>query len=93
MERIRNMLNRNLLRHRFAQWANNTHYINSLESAIWKSSKTIQRRKIKNAFNKYKLKVKEMKRLDYVRSKVNWFGDVRDKQVLENCMDCWKAYI
>lgn len=34
-----------------------------------------------------------MKRLDYVKSKVAWFGDVRDKQVLENCMDCWKAYI
>lgn len=34
-----------------------------------------------------------MKRLDYVRSKVNWFGDVRDKKTLENCMDCWKSYI
>jgi hypothetical protein len=34
-----------------------------------------------------------MKRLDYIRSKVDWFGDVRDKKVLEICMDCWKAHI
>ena len=42
---------------------------------------------------RYKKKVQEMKRLDYIRSKVNWFGDVRDKKVLEICIDCWKAYI
>jgi hypothetical protein len=42
---------------------------------------------------RYKKKVQEMKRLDYIRSKVDWFGDVRDKKTLENCMDCWKAYI
>jgi len=42
---------------------------------------------------RYKKKVQEMKRLDYIKSKVDWFGDVRDNKVLENCMDCWKAYI
>ncbi len=87
------MLNRNLLRHRFAQWSNNTFYINSLEDAVWKSSKTLQRHKVKSAFLRYKKKVQEMKRLDYVKNKVNWFGDVRDKKVLEDCMDCWKTYI
>lgn len=34
-----------------------------------------------------------MKRLEYVKNKVNWFGDVRDNKLLENCMDAWKAHI
>lgn len=87
------MLNRNFLRHRFAQWANNTFFIVSLEDAVWKSSKTIAKRKLRNAFAKYRQKVKEMKRLDYIRDKVNWFADVRDNKLLENCIDAWKSYI
>jgi citrate lyase beta subunit len=87
------MLNRNLLRHRFAQWANNTFFIVSLEDAVWKSSKTIARRRLRNAFNKYRAKVQELKRIDYIRNKVDWFGDVRDKKLLENCIDAWKNFI
>jgi hypothetical protein len=41
------------------------------------TSKTIRRRKLRNAFNKYKNKVVEIKRLEYIRNKVDWFGDIR----------------
>ena len=93
LERVRNMLNRNLMRRKWELWAQNAFYVKSLEDAVWKSSKTIQRRKLRNAFNRYKLKVKEEKRLDYVKSKVSWFGDVRDRKVLEVCVDAWKEYV
>lgn len=42
------------MRRKFEVWAQNAFYVCSLEDAIWKSSKTIQRRKLRNAFNKYK---------------------------------------
>jgi len=41
LERIRNMLNRNLMRRKFELWSQNAFYVCSLEDAIWKSSKTI----------------------------------------------------
>jgi hypothetical protein len=62
----------------------------SLEDAIWKSSKTLERHKLRSAFARYKKKVQEMKRLDYIKTKVDWFGSVRDHKVLENCLDAWK---
>lgn len=42
---------------------------------------------------RYKKKVQEQKRLEYIAKKVNWFGDVRDNKLLENCLDAWKAHI
>ncbi len=87
------MLNRNLMRVRFSQWAHNTFFIVSLEDAVWKSSKTIERRRLRNAFNKYKNQVKEAKRLEYIANKVDWFGSVRDQKTIDICWDTWKAYI
>ncbi len=78
------MLNRNLMRRKFEQWANSAFYVASLEDAVWKSSKTIQRRKLRNAFARYKKNVQELKRLDYIRNKVNWFGDTRNRRSLED---------
>lgn len=48
------MINRRLLRYRFALWANNAFYVMSIEDAVFKSSKAIARRRLRNAFNKYK---------------------------------------
>jgi hypothetical protein len=87
------MLNRNLLRKRFAQWVLNAEFVVSLEDALFKTSKTIRRRKLRNNFMKLKKKVQEIKRLEYVRSKVHWFGDVRDGKTINNCFDAWKSYI
>ena len=72
------MLNRNLLRRRFAQWAYNANYIVNIEDALFLTSKTIRRRKLRNAFNKYKKKVAEVKRVEYIIDKVDWFGGIRD---------------
>lgn len=81
------------MRRKFELWAENAFYVSSIEDAIWKSSKTIQRRKLRNGFMRYKKKVQEMKRLDYIKNKVDWFGSVRDRKTLEECIDAWKAHI
>lgn len=87
------MLNRNLLRKRFYRWVYNAERIVNLEDALFKTSKTINRRKLKNGFSKYKKKVQEVKRLEYVRGKVDWFGDVRDKKTLSNSFQSWRDNI
>ena len=74
-------------------WAEVAFKVSFLEEAVWKSSKTIQRRKLRNAFTQYRKQVQQEKRLAYVKSKVDWFGNVRDRKTLENCVDAWKAYI
>ena len=78
LERVRNMLNRNSVRKRFFQWLENSKFLMSLEDAVWKTSKTIRKRKLKNAFNKYKQKASEVKREEYVKTKVNWFALLRN---------------
>lgn len=75
------MLNRNQVGKRFYQWLNNTKYVCSLEDALFMTSKTIRRRKLRNAFNKYKQKAKEAKRVDFIINKVGWFGNIRDSKV------------
>lgn len=50
----------------------------SLEDALFMTSKTIRRRKMRNAFNKYKLQVKNLKRVEYIKNKVNWFESIRN---------------
>ena len=73
VERLRNIINRNALSKMLSTWAENTWFINCMETALWKSTKTIQRRRLRNAFETYKLRIKEAKREEYILSKVQWF--------------------
>ena len=82
------MLKRNLL-----QWAENSWYIQSLETALWKATKTIDRRRKKNAFDRYRVKVNEIKREEYVVGKVRWFEQVRNKKTAGMVYDAWQAYV
>ena len=93
LERIRNMLNRNLMRHRFSQWANTVAFIADVETGAEKGAKIIKRRQVKNAFFRYKKNVQQAKRLEYVRNKVEFLGEARDRKDLANCLDAWKSYI
>ena len=70
------MLKRNL-----EQWAENTWFIRSLETGLWKATKTIQRRRLRNAFEKYTSQIAEVKREEYVMGRVRWFDSVRQKKL------------
>ena len=93
LERIRNMINRNLVKHRFYQWHANSMVLMNLEDAIFKTSKTIQRRRLRNAFNKYKKKVGEIKRAEHIATKEKWFASIRNRHSIDECFSTWKEYI
>jgi hypothetical protein len=67
--------------------------LGSLEDAVWKTSKTIRSRKLRNAFNRYKKKTEEAKRFEYVKTKVHWFNNLRNNKSLDIVFDAWKHYI
>lgn len=82
-----------MLRKRFLQWKENSEFVGGLEDAVWKTSKTIRKRKLKNAFNKFKVKTKEVKREAYIQTKTEWFALLRNTQSLDIVVDAWKAYV
>lgn len=45
---------------------------------------------MRNGFNKFKKKVKEVKRLQYIKDKVAWFDSVRSNKSLDVVLDAWK---
>lgn len=51
------------------------------------------KRRLRNAFNKYKKKAAEVKRLEYISSKKEWFEQIRNKKTLTNSIDAWKSYV
>jgi hypothetical protein len=73
VERLRNIINRSQMHKRLTQWAENTWFIACLDDGLWKATKTIERRRLRNAFEKYKQQVKEVRREDYILHKVKWF--------------------
>ena len=48
---------------------------------------------MRNGFNIFKKKVQEVKRLEHIAQKVNWFEDVRGRKTTDLCFDAWKEYI
>jgi hypothetical protein len=67
------MLNRNSCRARFHQWANVVCFMGDLESGLFMTQKTMRRKKMRNGFLRFKNKVKEFKRQEYVAHKCMWF--------------------
>ena len=37
--------------------------------------------------------MQEAKRLDYIKGKVEWFGNVRDHKSIDECWASWKEYV
>ena len=93
VERLRNILNRNTIRRHLSTWAENSWLIACLETACNKATKTISRRRLRNSFNRYKAKVAEIKREEYIEGKVVWFQQVREKKLREVAVDAWISYV
>ena len=74
---------------RLAQWAENAWFISCLDDGLWKATKTIERRRLKNAFDRYKQQVKEVKREEFINHKVDWFIGVHNKKLSANVYDAW----
>jgi hypothetical protein len=74
-------------------WAHNTWWIRCLDNGLWKSTKTIERRRLRNAFEKYKIKIKEVKREEYVFQRVQWFERARARKTEDLVYDAWASAI
>jgi hypothetical protein len=79
------MVNRIMMRKRFKQWAASAEYIVSVEGAAALGAKIMQKRKLRNNFNKYLEKVKEHRRLEHVQKKFAWFSETRGAASKNDC--------
>ena len=82
-----------MLRKHIIEWAENAWFISCIENGLNKATKTIERRRMKNGFDGYKQKVKEIKREEYVISRVKWFDIVRNKKTTAIVLDAWQYYV
>lgn len=51
------------------------------------------RRRLRNNFNKYHRKVKELRRFDHIIKRVQWFGETRSRTTKNDCYQSWRLYI
>ena len=79
------MTNRIMMRQRFKQWVNSTEYIINIQEGAERGAKLMQKRKMRNNFNKYLDKVKELRRLEHIQKKSKWFTEVRGTTCLNDC--------
>lgn len=75
--RVRNMLNRLMQKRCFRQWVSNTQYILNIEDATLLAEKISARRRLRNAFNKYRYKVRMANREVHILQRVDWFIGTR----------------
>lgn len=85
LNRVRNMVNRIMLRQRFKQWVNSSEYILSIEDAATLADKIFKRRRLRNNFNKYWEKIKAMRRADHINKRVAWFRETRENATKNDC--------
>ena len=87
------MVNRIMMRKRFKQWAASAEYIVSVEGAAALGAKIMQKRRLRNNFQKYLQKVKEQRRLEHVQKKFSWFSETRAAASKNDCYQSWKLFI
>lgn len=91
--RVRNMVNRIMMKQRFKQWVGSTEYIVGVQDAAELGAKIMARRRLRNNFNKYLRKVREVKRLEHIQNRVAWFNQTRSAATANDCYQSWKLYI
>lgn len=91
--RVRNMVNRIMMRQRFRQWVGGTEYIVGIQDGAELGAKIMAKRRLRNNFQKYLAKVREVKRLEHIQKRVAWFNQTRDGTTTNDCYQSWKLYI
>jgi hypothetical protein len=76
--RVRNMVNRIMMKQRFRQWVASTEYIVGIQDGAELGAKIMNRRRLRNNFHKFLRKVKENKRLEHISKRVSWFNGTRN---------------
>lgn len=82
-----------MIRRKLITWAENTWYITCLDDGLWKATKTLERRRLRNAFELYCRKIKEVKREELIHAKCEWLIQKRNKKTLDYTYDAWNGAI
>lgn len=93
LQRVRNMVNRIMLRQRFKQWVASSEYIISIEDGAKLGDKIFKKRRLRNNFNKYCEKIKAMRRADHINKRVQWFRETRENTCKNDCFQSWRLYM
>lgn len=86
--RVRNMLNRLMMKGRFKQWVANTEYILKIGQSGDVCEKIMEKRRLRNNFVKFRLKAKMEKREENILKRVDWFSEVRGRAM---CNDVFQS--
>lgn len=82
-----------MLKYRWQQWVANIKYQQDKEDGFELAEKIFKKRKLRNNFNKYLAKTKELRRVENVRKRCDWFVQTRSKQSQHDCYQSWRLYI
>lgn len=93
LQRVRNMVNRIMLRQRFKQWVASSEYIISVEDGAVLGAKIMTKRRLRNNFNKYLNQVKAHRRAEHIENRVKWFQETRAKATKNDCYQSWRLFL
>lgn len=81
------------MKQRFRQWVGSVEYIVGIQDGAELGAKVMARRRLRNNFNKYHRKCKELKRFDHIMKRVQWFNETRNYTTTNDCYQSWRLYI
>mmetsp|Transcript_21292 Transcript_21292/g.32956 ORF Transcript_21292/g.32956 Transcript_21292/m.32956 type:complete len:168 (+) Transcript_21292:1109-1612(+) len=93
LKRVRNMLNRLMMKQRFKQWVGSTEYILSVGDAGSLAEKIILKRRLRNNFMKYYRQMKQLRRFEHVNKRLEWFSNTRSSTTKNDVYQSWRLFI
>lgn len=85
LERVLNFVDRKRMKAFLLRWGRASERIADLETALFKSSKTCYKNKLRNNFNKWKAQTRAKARAENIVERMKWMIAVRDKNTLQDC--------
>ena len=92
LERILNFVDRKRIRAFFKRWVAGAKKLDDLETALFKSSKTAYKNKLRNNFNKWKVQAKAKLRAATIENRCQWLISVREKATIKDLWNQFKQY-
>ena len=93
LKRVRNMVNRILIRARFKRWVANCQYHLSIDDGAAKAAKIVYKRRLRNNFQHFLKQVKAMNRNEHINKRLDWFSGTRSRASLNDVLQSWRLFV
>ena len=93
LKRVRNMVNRILVRARFKRWVANCKYHLSVSDAALLAGKIVYKRRLRNNFQHFLKQVKAMNRNEHINKRLDWFSGTRSRASLNDVLQSWRLFV